>query len=31
MNAISSETGGKTFDVSSQSLSSVFKEIRGYL
>lgn len=31
MNAILSETGGKTFDASSQSLSSVFKEIRGYL
>jgi Ca-activated chloride channel family protein len=31
LKTVSEETGGKTFDASSQSLSSVFKEIRGYL
>lgn len=31
MTALATTTGGRTFDASSDSLASVFKEIRGYL
>ncbi|MGO2111113.1 MAG: extracellular solute-binding protein [Pseudoclavibacter sp.] len=31
MNELANVTGGRTFDASSDSLASVFKEIRGYL